>query len=157
MTGIAVYTTPADPARAIVQTLVDTIKRDSFTEGYKATDAEAFGLLMARYFGWDSRILDAAARALEDANFHTESGQVAEMYQATLHADDDEPYDDDMRKALFARLGEVYGRGLTRTERLAKLSTIVERPVLTMSVRTTNPLTRGEFARAMRVLDTLVR
>jgi hypothetical protein len=143
---------------AVVQTLVDTIKRESFTEGYKATDAEAFGLLMARYFEWDSRILDAAARALEDANFHTESGQVAEMYQATLHVDDDEPIDDDMRKALLARLSEVYGKQIVaeagRAQRLSILTTLADKPIHSVSRRYGN-MTVGDFRRVMKVLDTL--
>lgn len=144
--------------KAIVQTLVDTIKRESFTEGYKAGDAEAFGLLMARYFEHDARILDAAARALEDANFHTESGQVAEMYQATLHADDDALIDDDMRKALLARLSEVYGKQIVteagRAQRLSILSALADKTICSVSRRYGN-MTVGDFRRVMKVLDTL--
>jgi len=44
------------------------IKRDSFVDGYEATDAEAFGLLLAHHFQWDGiEILKAAGYGLEDA------------------------------------------------------------------------------------------
>jgi hypothetical protein len=145
-----------NPEHAIIQTLVDTRKRESFTGGYKSTDAEAFGLLMASYFGHGARILDAAAKALEDANFHTESAQVAAMYQAILKADDDEPIDDDMRKALLARMSEVYGKSITsperRVERLSILTTLADRAIFSVSRR--GNMTVGDFKRVMRVLDT---
>jgi len=141
----------------IVQTLVDTIKRESFTAGSNPTDADAFGLLMARYFGWDSRILDAASKALEDANFHTESAQVAEMYQATLKVADTEPIDDDMRSALMTRMSEVYGTSITkeyrRAERLEILSTLADKRITSVSRRWGN-MTVGDFTRVMKVLDT---
>lgn len=158
MPGFAVYLTPtpADPANAIVQTLVDTIKRERFVAGRTTSDAEAFGVLMAGYFDWDARILEAAAYALEDANFHGDSATVSELYQAHAHADDDQPYDDSMRKALFARLNEVYGPGLSRPIRLGKVSKLIGRPVHSMSCKNVaNPVTRGEFARAMEILSTL--
>ena len=142
--------------RDVIRALVEATKRDSFTAGYKATDAEAFGLLMARYFEWDSRILAAAAYALEDANFHTECGQIREMHKAIESADDDQPYDDSMRRALFAKLGEVYGP-LDRQTRLDRVSVLVGRAVYTMSCkhRSWNPITVAEFRRAMELLDTL--
>jgi hypothetical protein len=56
------------------------IKRESFRSGYRATDAEAFGLMMAHFFTWDGLdIMQAAGFALEDANFHTECAQLQDM------------------------------------------------------------------------------
>lgn len=56
------------------------IKRESFKSTYQASDAEAFGLMTARFFTWDGAdIMQAAGYALEDANFHTEAGQLADM------------------------------------------------------------------------------
>lgn len=158
MTGFTVYTTTARTGlTAVVQTLVDTIKRESFAPGYRANDAEAFGLLMAKYFRHDARILDAAAKALEDANFHTESGQLAEMYQAAIHVDDAAPIDDDMRKALLARMSEVYGKDITaqarREDRLDKLSALADKRIWSISRR--GNMTVGDFRRVMKVLDTL--
>jgi len=54
------------------------IKKESFNEGYHASDAEAFGLLMSRYFEWDGRIVEACAFACEDANFHPEAATLRE-------------------------------------------------------------------------------
>lgn len=63
-----------------VKTILAHIKKESFVEGYNASDAEAMGLLMSRHFGWDGRpIIDAAAYGLEDSNFHTEAGELWAM------------------------------------------------------------------------------
>ena len=143
--------------RAVLQALLDATKRVSFVGDYKATDTEAFGMLMAQYFEWDSRILDAAAKALEDADFHAQSGEVAAMYQATLHVDDDYPIDDDMRKALLARMSEVYGKQIVteaaRSQRLGLLSVLADKEITSISRRYGN-MTVGNFRRAMAVLDT---
>jgi len=70
---------------------LERIKKDSFVDTYQASDTEAMGLLLSRFYQWDGiDIMEAAKYALEDANFHTESGQLA-----------------DMRKAALAQFGEV--------------------------------------------------
>jgi len=57
-----------------VQTILDKIKSESFVAGYKATDAEAMGLLLSKYFDWNGvDILQTTYWALEDANFHTDN------------------------------------------------------------------------------------
>lgn len=155
MTGFAIYASSSRPERAVLAALVEARKQQSFAAPSQATDAEAFGLLMADYFEHDDRILLAAAAALEDANFHTEAGQITEMHAAIMAADEDAPYDDSMRKALFAKLRDVYGP-LARPSRLAKLSTLAGRPVLSMScARSLQPVTVGEFRKVMAILDTL--
>jgi len=56
------------------------IKRLSFVEGYQASDEEAMGILLSRFFKWDGvAIMKAAAAGLEDANFHTECALVLEL------------------------------------------------------------------------------
>lgn len=63
-----------------VQEHLQTIKNESFVKGYKATDAEAMGLLISHEFEWDGiQILESAMYALEDANFHKESAEVQVM------------------------------------------------------------------------------
>lgn len=69
-----------DTIMPVLSALVERVKLSSFVPGYKATDQEAVGLLVARVFKWDGcAILDAAALALEDANFHKEAAAVAAM------------------------------------------------------------------------------
>ena len=63
-----------------LQELVDGIKKQSFTEGYKATDQEALGILISTYFEWDGlRCLEALGFALENANFHSENEVVQDL------------------------------------------------------------------------------
>ena len=51
--------------------ILNKIKKESFVDGYEASDIEAFGLLMSKYFKWDGyKIFKANCYALEDANFH---------------------------------------------------------------------------------------
>lgn len=136
--------------------LITEAKFERFTSGYEATDAEALGLLVAGHFSWDGvAIMKTAAFALEDANFHTESGAVMEMAKTIETVNDDAPYTDSMRKALFAKLSDVYGSWLDRSDRLAKLSVLTGRRVTSMSTTIAEPLTRGEFGRVMSILSTL--
>jgi hypothetical protein len=61
------------------------IKRERFRGGYQASDAEAFGLMMAWFFDWDGYdIADAGAYALEDANYHDEAPKVRELLTERL-------------------------------------------------------------------------
>src|SRR6185437_11018720 len=114
-------------------------------------------LLMASYFEHDARILDAAARALEDANFHVQAGVVDDLYVQLVKVDDDELIDDDRRKALLARLSEVYGKQIisesARSHRLSILTALADRPITSISRRWGN-MTVGDFNRVMKVLDT---
>lgn len=67
-------------SKALIQELLDTIKKNSFVAKYKATNEEAMGLLVSKFFEWDGvAILETSANALEDANFHTEAGQLFDM------------------------------------------------------------------------------
>lgn len=72
----------SDNFRQALTAELGRIKRESFTAGYRATDAEAFGLMTAHFFTWDGvDIMQAAGYALEDANFHTECAQLQDMAQ----------------------------------------------------------------------------
>lgn len=64
-----------------VAPVLEKIKRESFVKTYQASDEEAFGLLLSKYFQWDGgAILSVAGHALEDANFHTEAEVVRELF-----------------------------------------------------------------------------
>lgn len=54
-----------------IKDILVSIKESVFVEGYRASDEEAFGIMMAQYFGWDGyAIAEASGNALEEANFH---------------------------------------------------------------------------------------
>jgi len=55
---------------AVLPTLLTAIKEKAFVKGYKATDAEALGLVVSKFSKWDAgSILAVTSEALEDANF----------------------------------------------------------------------------------------
>jgi hypothetical protein len=142
---------------ATVRRVLGQIKRTHWVSGYKATDAEALGILLAHYAEWNGLvILKAAESALEDANFHTEAGLVAEMAAKYELPDPDALIDSATRSALFASLAEVYpGIGKDRDRRLAKLNLLAGRPadnqITSLSDRY-NDMTNGD---ARRVFDML--
>lgn len=63
--------------KKIVDLMLKNIKAKSFVKGYEASDEEAMALLVSKFFEWNGdAILKTASLALEDANFHKESGIV---------------------------------------------------------------------------------
>jgi hypothetical protein len=59
---------------------IERIKRASFNDDYQATDEEAMGILLSRFFDYDGiAILKAASFGLEDANFHTLNAEVGRL------------------------------------------------------------------------------
>jgi hypothetical protein len=73
----------AEEITRVVQPLLDEIKSSVFNDGYNASNEEAMGILLARYFGWDGiSILSTASYGLEDSNFHTLSGKVDKLIAA---------------------------------------------------------------------------
>jgi hypothetical protein len=63
-----------------LQELVDTVKKESFTGDYKASNREALGILISTYLQWDGHaILEASMLALENANFHSEASKILTM------------------------------------------------------------------------------
>ena len=50
--------------------LIKFTKETSFVKGYEATDEEAVGIIISKYFGWDGLAIgETLTHALEDANF----------------------------------------------------------------------------------------
>jgi hypothetical protein len=65
-----------------IRSILDKIKKDSFVEEYTASDEEAMGLLISRFFAWDGlAILKTTYSALEDANFHTENETIGKLIE----------------------------------------------------------------------------
>lgn len=78
---------PANTLALTVEAELAKIKQHSFVDGYQASDEEAMGILLSRFFKWDGvAIMQAAAAGLEDANFHTEAAMVARMAEQALEA-----------------------------------------------------------------------
>ena len=147
----------ATAANLALKNLIVRAKIDRFTTGYKATDAEALGLLVAGYFEHDAvPILRTAEAALEDANFHRDAAVVGQL--AAKYSPDPESYiDDDMRKALFAALKDA-SVDVDRDTRLAFINKIIRRSgadVDSLSRRAVYPLRYREFGEVMAVLDVL--
>lgn len=139
-------------SKTVIKAMLDAIKAEHFVNASGVTDAQAMGILLSQYSGFDGVfILRAAESGLEDANFHTDSAAVAAMADKYEQAADDDPIDADTRKAVFAALREHYGRNLTRTDRLAKLSAIVGHPVTSLSDRYCN-MTNADARRFFDVL-----
>ena len=60
--------------------ILEAIKVETFINPQDISDAEAMGLLVSKFFEWDGvDILETSQVALEEADFHTEAGQVSDM------------------------------------------------------------------------------
>lgn len=70
----------SEEVQAALRPLVERMKKETFVPGYNATDAEALGVAVSKFFKWDGfEVLRTAQAALEDANFHAESAAVGKM------------------------------------------------------------------------------
>jgi hypothetical protein len=68
-----------------IRQVVESVKRDYFTADYKASDAEAMGIVLAQFFSWDGLVvLEAAEHGLTDANFHSLCGRVEKLREAEV-------------------------------------------------------------------------
>ena len=73
-----------EQAGAITRAQIDQMKDRMFVAEYRATatDDEAIGIAVSQFLEWDgSAIIRAFHNALEDANFHTEAGEIQERYR----------------------------------------------------------------------------
>ena len=62
--------------------LIQEQKQETFTDPAKAGDAEALGVLIAHWAEWDGQaIVEAFCAALEDSNYHTLGGKIAELWE----------------------------------------------------------------------------
>jgi len=70
----------SDEVKQELKPLLERIKRTSFVKPYQATDTEAMGMLISKFFEWAGEdIMEAAYYALEDANFHGEAKAVLDL------------------------------------------------------------------------------
>ena len=55
-----------------INNILDKIKKETFVDGYKASNEEAFGILMSKYFNYDGiAIAEATLGGLTDSNSHS--------------------------------------------------------------------------------------
>ena len=65
-----------------VKEILEAIKKESFVKGYEATDEEAMGLLVSKYFKWSPlEIAKVAYNSFEDANMHGENEEIEKMIE----------------------------------------------------------------------------
>lgn len=65
----------------ITELLLAELKETCFVKGYEASDEEAMGMLVSKFFEYNGdAILKASSLALENANFHKE----AEVVEALI-------------------------------------------------------------------------
>ena len=61
------------------------LKKQYFVNSYQATDEETLGMLVAHLMEFNGvKILDVSAKALEDANFHSEVKKIDSMKDALV-------------------------------------------------------------------------
>lgn len=61
----------ADEVRNFIMPLIKITKQTSYANDYEATDQEAMGLLISKFFKWDGLAIgETAEHAFEDSNFH---------------------------------------------------------------------------------------
>ncbi len=61
----------------VLPTLLSAIKEKAYVNGYKASDAEALGLVVSKFTKWDlGAILNVTSEALEDANYDDVAKQI---------------------------------------------------------------------------------
>lgn len=69
-------------AQEMLKFALERIRKESFVEGYAATDEECFGLLVSKFCEWNGlAILKIMGYALEDSNFHAINEKVQEWIE----------------------------------------------------------------------------
>jgi len=61
--------------------ILEETRKNSFKSEYQEgiKDPELVGLVVSKFFEWDTRIIDAFQNALEDANFHSFNDKIGEL------------------------------------------------------------------------------
>ena len=69
-----------EQVQAAIRPVLEQIKKESFVPDDKASDTEAMGMLISKFFEWAGEdIMEAAYYGLEDANFHGEAKAVLDL------------------------------------------------------------------------------
>lgn len=71
--------------KKLILICLNHIKNDAFIDGSTASDEDAFGLLISKYFKWDANsIIKTTLSALEDSNFDKLKNKVYYAWQDEL-------------------------------------------------------------------------
>ena len=71
--------------KALIDAILQDIKKDAFKDPLATPDEKAFGLLLSNYFDFNGfAVLETAYAALTDCNFHSE----AEAIQKIINSSD---------------------------------------------------------------------
>ena len=74
------YVVNTAEVQEVVKPLLAEIKERCFTKDYEASDTEAMGMLLSKYFQYaGDDVLEAAYYGLEDSNFHGEAKAVLDL------------------------------------------------------------------------------
>lgn len=71
-------------SKELIREAISITRKIAFTPEYanKVSDSEVMGVIISRHFDWQGRqIAEVAFAALEDSNFHKESGLFNEMWK----------------------------------------------------------------------------
>ena len=70
----------AREVRDALMPLIKITKQTSYVDGYEATDEEAMGLLVSKFFKWDGLAIgETAEHAFEDSNFRELNEQFGKL------------------------------------------------------------------------------
>ena len=71
-----------DVVKDLMPYVIQLVKEKAFTNPDQITDADALGIIVAKYLKWDGAdIMETMHSALEDANYHTLNEELLETYK----------------------------------------------------------------------------
>ena len=80
-----------DVVKDLMPYVIQLVKEKAFTNPDQITDADALGIIVAKYLKWDGAdIMETMHSALEDANYHTLNEKLLETYKDWENEDPNE-------------------------------------------------------------------
>ena len=80
-----------DIVKDLMPYVIQLVKEKAFTNPDQITDADALGIIVAKYLKWDGAdIMETMHSALEDANYHTLNEKLLETYKDWENEDPNE-------------------------------------------------------------------
>lgn len=71
-----------DVVKDLMPYVIQLVKEKAFTNPDQITDADALGIIVAKYLKWNGAdIMETMHSALEDANYHTLNEKLLETYK----------------------------------------------------------------------------